>query len=294
MAKTKFDAITFVVAASGSTHTIPYAAGKGADEYMGGVDHFLITNMSRTLRAAAGDFTLTFGASAITLALTTNVTLAAGQKIYLNLDRAGEDFDEDFAAAGRMCEMSIVRFLGGVVETAVAAGVCASQSLLAVNNGVLNGSLLSGGAIVFATPRNVVAAWTGTAVITVTGTDEFGAVLVESSASGTSFTGKKAFKKITKVKVSADVTLLTVGTGVVLGLPVFLSDVADAFREIVDGVVPTAGVFAAGDRTIPATALTGDVRGTWTPNSAPNAARNYEAALLVRSRSFRGVPQFAG
>jgi hypothetical protein len=50
--------------------------------------------------------------------------------------------------------------------------------------------------------------------------------MTESSASGTSFTGKKAFATVTKVKVSADVTALTVGTGNVLGLPDLLPEAA--------------------------------------------------------------------
>lgn len=292
MTKNRFDAITFT-AVAGGVQTIAYPQGKSADDYLGGNDHFLILNSSRTLRAPT-EFTVLFGLTNITLTVITSVAITAGAVCYLNLDRAGEEFDEDVASFGRMAIQQVARIILGTVETAAAAGVCASQALLAVNNGLLNGSLLAGSAIVFTTPRNVVAAWTNTAVLTVTGTDEYGNVMVESSASGVSFTGKKAFKRITRVRVSADVTGLTVGTGVVLGLPCYLADVADAFRESVDGVVPTAGVFVAADRTLPATALTGDVRGTWAPNAAPNAARFYEAALLVRSVGYRGAAQFAG
>ena len=292
MTKNRFDAITFT-AVAGGVQTIAYPQGKSADDYLGGNDHFLILNSSRTLRAPT-EFTVLFGLTNITLTVITSVAITAGAVCYLNLDRAGEEFDEDVASFGRMAIQQVARIILGTVETAAAAGVCASQALLAVNNGLLNGSLLAGGAIVFTTPRNVVAAWTNTAVLTVTGTDEYGNVMVESSASGVSFTGKKAFKRITRVRVSADVTGLTVGTGVVLGLPCYLADVADAFRESVDGVVPTAGVFVAADRTLPATALTGDVRGTWAPNAAPNASNFYEAALLVRSVGYRGAAQFAG
>ena len=67
-----------------------------------------------------------------------------------------------------------------------------------------------------------------------------------------------------------------------------LERAADAFGRAGDVIADDLFVFVLENT------LTGDVRGTWTPNSAPNAARNYEAALLVRSRSFRGVPQFAG
>lgn len=117
-------------------------------------------------------------------------------------------------------------------------------------------------------PRNVVAAWTGTAVLTVTGTDEYNQVMSESSASGTSFTGKKAFKTITDVSVSADVTLLTVGTGEVLGLPYLLSSKSDVLAFYTNLVEEgNSSTFVPGD-TSAATPTTGDVRGTVTPNTA--------------------------
>ena len=106
-------------------------------------------------------------------------------------------------------------------------------------------------------------------------------------------TGKKAFKEITKVITSADVTGLTVGTGVVLGLPVFLSDTVDIIREILDSVPATAGTVVVGD-VATATATTGDVRGTYSPNSAPNGTRVYELTLLLRDPGYKGRAQFAG
>jgi hypothetical protein len=127
----------------------------------------------------------------------------------------------------------------------------------------------------------------------VTGTDEYGNVLVESSASGTSLTGNKAFKTITGISVSADVTGLTVGTGTKLGLPAFLADTVDVLREILDGAAATAGTIVAGVIAT-ATATTGDVRGTYTPNSAPNGTRVYELIAALRNPAFKGAAQFAG
>lgn len=281
------------IAGAGATITANYPANKSADDYLGGVDHF-ITSSLRTIYARTGEFTITFGLTNITVVLTTAGALPAGAIIYLNLDRAGEGEREALASPDKMGLIELVRVQLGVVATAVSTAVCASQALLAINAGLINGTLAAAGVATFAQARNVVAAWTGAAVLTVTGTDEYGNVLVESSASGTSFTGKKAFVRVTSVRVSADVTGLTVGNGVVLGLPVFLADVPDVLRESVDGALPTAGVFVAADRTLPATALTGDIRGTWAPNAAPNAARNYEATMMVRSTAYRGAAQFAG
>src|SRR5688500_103923 len=71
----------------------------------------------------------------------------------------------------------------GIIATADADGGCASQALSTGVDGAINGALAASGVATFATARNVVAAWTGAAVITITGTDEYGETIVESSAS---------------------------------------------------------------------------------------------------------------
>lgn len=296
MARTKHDSIAHTVVslvAAGGTFTVAYPFGKTADVYVGGTDHLIVSHSMRTLRALSGDFSLTFGASNITVTLGTNVVMPAGTVIYLNVDRSGEESDENVAAPLRMSRLELVRCIFGAIATAVANGVCASQSLLASGIGTINGSLATALVATFATPRNVVAAWTNTAVITVTGTDEYGNVMRESSGSGTSFTGKKAFKTVTRVTVSADVTGLTVGSGVVIGLPMFLADAPDVIRELVDAAVPTAGTIVAGDQTTPS-ATTGDVRGTISFNLAPNGTRIYELTAWVRSALYKGLTNFAG
>ena len=296
MARTKHDSIQHSLVslvAAGGSFTVAYPTGKSADDYVGGTDHLIISHSIQTLRSLSGDFSLAFGASNITVTLATNVAMPAGTVIFLNVDRSGEDAEESLASTTRMALLNMVRCIFGAVTTADADGACASQSLNTGVDGLINGALAATGIATFATPRNVVAAWTGAAVLTVTGTDEYGDILAESSGSGTTFTGKKAFKTITKVRVSANVTGLTVGEGVVLGLPVFLPDAADALKEVVDGAAPTAGTFVAGDRTTPS-ATTGDVRGTWAPNAAPNSTRIYEAILALRSVSAKGVDNFAG
>jgi hypothetical protein len=118
-------------------------------------------------------------------------------------------------------------------------------------------------------------------------------VVVESSASGTSLTGKKAFKTVTGITVSANVTGLTVGTAKVLGLPVFVAGAAEVIREIQDGAVATAGTLVVGDLTT-ATATTGDVRGTYAPNGTPNGSITFELLVALRSPEFTGNAQFAG
>lgn len=300
MALARHDIISVTLAAAvgaSATFTASYPTGRGPDTYLGGTDHQLFSQQYAPLYANLGDFLVSFGASTITVTNLSNVALAAGTRVWLHLDRAEtpENADLDFAAPDRMELMRLIRVNLGAPATAVANGVVASQAATAAGGLAtgINGALAAAGVATFDRPRNVVAAWTNTAVITVTGTDEYGRPMRESSASGTSFTGRKAFRTVTGISVSADVTGLTVGSGVVLGLPVFLADVADVIREALDGAIATAGTTVAGVQGAQ-TATTGDVRGTYSPNSAPNGARVYELTLALRSPSYRGEAQFAG
>ena len=292
----KFDLITHTLSAAvgaGASFTVSYPSGKSADDYLGGTDHYLVSPSIRTLFAASNDFSIAFGASNITVTLISGVALADGSPVYLNVDRGDVDDAPTLADPAAMSALTLVKIGLGAPATADPDGVCATQALNTGALGVIAGALASGGVATFDKPRNVVAAWTTAAVLTVTGTDEFGNVVVESSASGTSFTGKKAFKTVTKVEVSANVTGLTVGSGVVLGLPVFLADTVDVLKEIMDSAAATAGTLVAGVQTTP-TATTGDVRGTYSPNSAPNGSRVYELIAAVRAPGYTGAAQYAG
>ena len=297
----RFDTISVTLSAAtglGGSFTVPYPAHRGADDYLGtDGKHEIHTQAYRALFAEKGEFALIFGASNITVTLTTALSMAVGTVVYLHIDRAEKNASKgemiELANEGKMSILTPVRINLGAPLAASATAICASQNLNAGVDGLINGAQAVNGAVEFVTPRNVVAAWTGTAVITITGTDEYGNPMVESSASGTSLTGKKAFKTITRVRVSANVTALTVGSGVVLGLPVFLPDTPDVVREAVNGAVPgTGGTLVAGDQTA-ATATTGDVRGTYSPNSAPNGTNVYELTVMVRDPAYKGRAQFA-
>jgi hypothetical protein len=185
----------------------------------------------------------------------------------------------------------------GAVDAVDADGVAESQSVTAGELFNIDGDLEDGGIAVFDVPRNVVAAWTGTAVLTVTGTDEYGESLVESSASGTSFAGKKAFKTVTEVTVSANVTSATVGTGKVLGLPFRIDAKNQVLVVSEDGKAETASVVVVADDDT-ATATTGDVRGTVAVAGTPNGTKAYSVLMARNTGSGKvvqfGVAQFAG
>lgn len=171
----------------------------------------------------------------------------------------------------------------GIIAAAVAAGVCASQT---VNLGVpalVNGSLAANGVATMDVARNIVAAWTTTAVLTIHGTDIYGQPMTEQSASGTAHTGKKAFKTVTAVLFSVAVTAATVGTGVVIGLP-YRVDANGLLQMLMDSAVTTV-TFAPADTTFPATAVTGDVHGTVVFATAPNGTHFYRVLLSIADRS---------
>lgn len=144
------------------------------------------------------------------------------------------------------------------------------------------------------TPRNFVAVAThGSAVvamtIVITGYDDLMRPVTESLSitAGTTSktaTGKKAFKYIYSVAITAagdaEANTLDLGSGVLLGLKYALSSAEKAFFNM-DGAAQTTVTVAVADTTDPATATTGDSRGTISFNSAPNATRKYSALTFV-------------
>lgn len=145
----------------------------------------------------------------------------------------------------------------------------------------LSGLKVSAG--VMDVPRNVIGAWTGTAIVTVTGYDQYGQLQTEVSASGTTLTGKKAFAAIISIVPSANITLSTFGTGNVLGLPFRIESgnlVQAMFNDAAD-----AGTLVLPDLTQPATSSTGDVRGTYAAAGTLNGAKFLSILLKGRGRT---------
>lgn len=279
--------------ATNGTFTVAYPSNTNAGTFYGAKLHKLWVN--QTLFSSPDQFTLAFGAASITVTYKGSTTLAAGSKVGLQLDilGAGDPPKTDLGSGHNTSLLTNVLVNLGAPITADADGVCASQAITAVGGGSINGALASSGVATFDVPRNVVGAWTGTAVMTVTGKDEYGNTVRESSASGSAMTGKKAFKTVTSVTVSADVTAATVGHGDVLGLPIFLPLKGMVVAEIQDGANATAGTAVAGDNSA-ATATTGDVRGTYDPNAAADGSKVFQLIVTVPDPSDLGRAQYAG
>lgn len=284
--------LSAAVATSG-TIAIEYPAGTDAGSFQGAIDHTMWAAGHQKLYTSPTGFTVSFGASEITVTYLGATSLPADKRLTFQFNKIGAlpTPETNLTAVKRTGKATPVIVNIGAPATADADGVCASQG---ATNFTINGALAVDGVVTLDVPRNIVAAWTTTAVLTVTGTDEYGKAMVEVSASGTSFTGKKAFKTITSVVASTAVTSATVGTGVLLGMPFRLKRAGDIAIELQDGAkVGTAGALIAGI-AVASTNTGGDVRGTYSPNAAPNGSRAYALHVLSDDPSDLGYAQYAG
>lgn len=298
-----FDVITGTLAsalATSGTLTIAYPTGRSRGDYLGGIKHRFITD-GGGVYVAPTDFELTLNATAsgITLTWRATATVPTGTGWRLELDGLGANVDPATAvseldrayrtmkaipyATTVMPGTLQIMNLGSPV-TADADGYCASQSVTASVAALINGALAVSSVGIADVPRNVVAAWTNTAVCTVVGEDVYGNAISEASGSGTSLAGKKAFARVTSVTFSANVTGATVGTGDVLGLPAYLPGTGYVLKELENGAAATAGTIVAGVLTKPTT-TTGDVRGTYDPNSACDGSKAF--VLIVAGGDLR-------
>lgn len=237
------------------------------------------------------DFTISFGASSATITNATGASIPAGT-VRVGLKRSGSKIPAKEIDRAR--DVKTVMLNLGTPATSDVDGVFTAFTG-AAGAITLNGALASGGVVTFDVPRNIIVDSGGadTAVLTFVGTDEYGAAMSEAiTLNGTTaVVGLKAFKTITSCTSSASIANgAFAGSGVLLGLPVFLEGTGHIVKEIMDGAAATAGTTVAGVTT-EATTTTGDVRGTYSPNSAPNGSRSYKIAILTEDPSNLGIPQ---
>lgn len=289
--------------ATSGTVTVGYPSGYQRGNFIGvPATHKLVAGGN--LYSAPNDFELTFNANASSITLTWRATstLPAGTACKLELQRPGRSALGPYRwlpnGDRRLIKGEIVVVDLGSPDALVTNGICQSQSASGAHTLNLNGSLVTGGVAVLDVPRNVIADSGGadTAVLTITGTDEYGNVMKENiTLNGTTAVpGVKAFKTITMVTSSATIANgAFLGTGDVLGLPVFLPGAGHVLAQIENGAVATGVTATAGVLTKP-TATTGDVRGTYDPNSACNGSLNFKLVLALPDPDNIGNAQFAG
>jgi hypothetical protein len=122
--------------------------------------------------------------------------------------------------------------------------------------------------------------------ITITGYDYYGQAMSELIASGTvastTTPGKKAFYQISSITGSAATTsTIVVGTTQLLGFPVRVIDGGYICHVgWNNGFAIDGGTFAAASQ-VTATTTTGDVRGTFSPSSAPDGVKRLVVGLML-------------
>lgn len=187
-------------------------------------------------------------------------------------------------------------------------GICAAQTLGAAGNLLLNGALVTGGVAStmdtgsYGRCVGVFSAADLSAVtFTVRGHDFYGEPVSENIAgpNATTTAGLKVFRRVTSVGASAAVgSNVEVGTIDKFGVPMRLLDLTRVVRVgWAATLAANAATIAVGVTTDPATATTGDVRGTVIPaGSAADGARRLSFAMipdLTNSLTQYGVRQFA-
>ena len=283
--------------AAAGTVQLSYPAGTSGGLFLGAPGHLAVIDGGT--RTMPKDFGLAFNAGDITFTWRGERTLPAGTQLDVQLDVPGNvDTRADGVAHATFAPATLL-LLGSPIA-ADADGICAAQAVGGPGAAAIDGALASGGVAVLDVPRGVTvassAAGDTTQTVTLTGLDTYDAAMVETLAlSGTTaVNGKKAFKQVLSVVVSAGMTgNLTVGTTNVLGLPVYLPSAGYVLAELEDGVAATAGTFVHADMAANS-ATSGDVRGTYVANSAPNGARGFSILAALPDPQHRGPAQYAG
>ena len=286
------------VAASG-TLAVSFPTGKDEGDFFLAHGHKLV--IGQDVYNFPEDFSLALAATGVTVTNQTATTWAQGSAFRLQLEEQGER--QYRGSNGQLLAStvkgSVVLINLGAPDTIDPDGIAASQNRTGAGALLVNGALSSGGVATLDRARNVVIDSGGadTAVITVTGTDIYGEVLVENITlnGATAVSGLKAFKTITALASDGTVTNgFFAGPGDVLGLPVFLPTLAYVLQELADGAVATAGTVVAGVLTANgSTATTGDVRGTYDPNSAANGEIVFQLVVFLPDPATTGIAQYS-
>lgn len=282
------DVVSFTTSAAVATNgtvAVNYPTNRTAGDYRT-LGHLAYARGLMNALAYGSGFTLTFGTSSITFTYKGTTSIPAGTLVTLELDVVGSNI-----STTPYPPVSVKRANRDMIlRMSLGAPAATSSNFLVVSASVSLGVAAVLAATTMDVPRNVVAAWTNTAIITIVGTDEYGVVMTEVSASGTSHTGSKAFKTITSITPNANVTGMTAGTGAKLGLPVYVEGAGMLLAELQDFAIPTAGTLVGGNTSVPSSS-TGDARGTYTPNASADGSKKFGIIVAVDDPTYLGLGQ---
>lgn len=302
MTRRTVSGILAAAVATAGTFTVGYPTGTTRGDFSLGVTHKL--SCIGKVFSAPENMTLSFGATSVTVTYQGTTTLPAGAPFTFQFDVLGECNPALHAASGQAIYTPFV--LGnldlGSPGAPAANNVCLAQAVAGAAALTLNGALVASSVAVMdaRTGRALVTvssnAGDTTQTITVTGTDMYGVAMKETIAlNGTTIVaGKKAFKRITAIAASAALAgNITVGTGDVIGLPIYVPNAAMILKESIDGAAATAGTIVAGlALSTKPTATNADIRGTYDPNSTTDGSRAFGLLAAIPDPTFLGATQF--
>jgi hypothetical protein len=256
-------------------------SGLGHQAYFEGLQAFF---------TSPAGFTVSFGAS-ITVTWLGATSIPANTIVNFQFERIGRDRNDPYGfQAPDSATASLMYFDLGSPATASSTAILATTGLLVTTLVAL--------ATPFSmdTPRNVVyvsSTTDTTQTITVRGFDVYGVPMSESVllTGATPVLGKKSFSKVVSYQASLALAgNLSLGTGVIFGIPFYLPRRRMVIQESVDDAVVTTGTFVVADAG-PPTGTTGDVRGTYAPATAPNGTHVYEVMAAAPERLGQ-LPQY--
>ena len=279
--------------AQNGTFTVSYPPGTTAGNFKSGKRQKM--NILGSSLEAPRDFTIAFGATFATITWLGATTIPALTEVYVELDTLGSQFPSRTNEEGETKRSIFHTFLSLDLGSPSASNAAFFRAAAAIGAG--------GALALLATALDVPRALTITSsgndsarTFVVKGKDEYGFALTENitGANAGVAAGKKAFASITSITIDAAAAgTVSIGYGNVLGLPVFLKNGTFILREIENDAVAVAGTVVAGV-TATATAITGDVRGTYVPNGAPDGTKALQLLVSVPDPGYKGAPQFAG
>lgn len=282
--------------ADAGTVAVTYPTGFTRGDFVPGVDHHMVVNQVDL--KSPNKITLSFGATSVTITNKSGATWPANSPFVLQLELPGTE-NGQLASDGKTRMPHVtpcpIRFvdLGSPIAT-VDTNIRANAAY--VGGAAAMTDLLLGALDV---PRNVIITSSGNdsgITFTVRGFGFYGQAMTETitGANAGIAAGLKAFASITSITPSGNAAAnVKIGVGNVLGLPVFLPNAVHILKELQDGASATAGTTVAGSQSFPS-ATTGDVRGTYVPNSAPDGTKAYALICALPDPGYLGADQFAG
>lgn len=189
--------------------------------------------------------------------------------------------------------------------TGTTVTIAAAQAVSGAGNLTINGTLATSGVATLDVPRNVIlvssSGTDSTQTATVTGTDLYTVPTVETiTLTGTTAAqGLKAFLTVSKVAMSAStVGNISAGSGDKFGVP-FRINKKGSLQAFWDAAWNSgSGTTTLAVTTNPATATTGDVRGTYLPATASDGTRTLALWVYMddveSANGLYGIDQYGG